>query len=165
MVHLCKIILRRFFPFFSKLWFSGLLKEQKWPKMKKNCSSHSVSQEPYIIWLWFLAHICKMMISPTLFIVFSRFWFFGFLGGKRAKNDPQLLISVRHALHLRKCGSYYRDFWYIGVKQRYLKVLLLLLLFCFVYFVFSFSKVQQYNIVNIKILTFLLAHFNSFLNK
>ena len=37
---------------------------------KKFCLSHSVSQEPYIIWLWFLVHMCKMMISPANFFIF-----------------------------------------------------------------------------------------------
>ena len=37
---------------------------------KKFCLSHSISQEPYIIWLWFLVHMCKMMISPVNFFIF-----------------------------------------------------------------------------------------------
>ena len=31
---------------------------------KNVCLSHSISQEAYIIWLWFLIPICKMMTSP-----------------------------------------------------------------------------------------------------
>ena len=34
--------------------------------------SHSVSQELYLIWLWFLVHICKMLIPPAIF--FSLFF-------------------------------------------------------------------------------------------
>ena len=31
--------------------------------------SHSVSQELYLIWLWFLVHMCKIMIYPELFSI------------------------------------------------------------------------------------------------
>ena len=53
---------------------------KKWPSMRKNpvFLSHSVSQEPYIIWLRFLVYMGKMMTSPAIFIIFSKFWFFGF---------------------------------------------------------------------------------------
>ena len=40
--------------------------------------SHFISQELYLIWLWFLVHICKMVISPTNFFIFSEVWFFWF---------------------------------------------------------------------------------------
>ena len=46
---------------------------------KKFCLSHSISQEPYIIWLWFLVHI----------FIFSKFWFFRFLGGIKRKKMTQ----------------------------------------------------------------------------
>ena len=54
---------------------------------KKFCLSHSISQESYIIWFWFMVLICKM-ISPGLFFKFSKFWFSRLLGGggKRVKN-------------------------------------------------------------------------------
>ena len=46
---------------FSKFWLCRLLagwgggkRAKKWPKMTENSLSHSVSQEPYLIWLWFL---------------------------------------------------------------------------------------------------------------
>ena len=46
------------------------LKGQKMPQNdKKFCLPHSVSEEPYIIWLWFLVHMCKMMISPATFFI------------------------------------------------------------------------------------------------
>ena len=38
---------------------------------KKICLSHSVFQERYLIWLWFLVHMCKMMISPAIFFFFK----------------------------------------------------------------------------------------------
>ena len=61
---------------FSKFWFAemlgvgvgGLVKRWKMVQNdKKLYLSHSVSQEMYIIWLWFLVHMCKIMISPAVF--------------------------------------------------------------------------------------------------
>ena len=66
---------------FSKLWFFGSLgggiKRQKITTQndKKFCLSRSVSQEPYIIWLSFMVHLCKMIISPgVLFFKIMIFW-------------------------------------------------------------------------------------------
>ena len=74
----------------SKFWFSGLLGWVKGQKMgqnnKKFSLPHSVSQEPYLIWLWFLMHICKMMISPAFFFFFSKFLFSRFLGGIKGQK-------------------------------------------------------------------------------
>ena len=60
------------------------------------CPSRSVSQEPCIIWLSFMLHLCKMIIFPGNFFIFSKFWFFGLLAGKSAKNSPkgQNILSV-----------------------------------------------------------------------
>ena len=54
-------------------------------------------------------------------------------------------------LHISGTRSYHQDFWYTGVK-RYI------LVFFFVFFLNT-------TFANIKILTFLLSHFNSFFNK
>ena len=64
---------------------------------KKLCTSCSISQETYIIWLPFMVQICKMIISPGAFLMFSVFSFSGSIAGKRTKNDPnwQKLLSVR----------------------------------------------------------------------
>ena len=76
-----------------KFWFSWLLGRKygkKWCKMTKNSVSHSVSQEPYLSWLWVLVHLGKMMICPAIFLIFFKiliFWVFRG-EGKRAKNDP-----------------------------------------------------------------------------
>ena len=72
--------------FFSFLWnFVIWVRSVNGQKMvqndKKICLSHSISQEPYIIWLSFTVHMCKMIISPRVFFSFSKFWFFGLLGG------------------------------------------------------------------------------------
>ena len=66
----------------------------KWQKTTQNgqkiCLSHSISQEPYLIWSWFLVHLRKMMISPASFFIFSKFQIFWFLGGvgKKVKKWP-----------------------------------------------------------------------------
>ena len=108
----------------------------------------SISQELYLVWLWFLVHMCKNEEneSPAIFI-FSKFWFFSFLGG--GKKWP-IIISIFHTLYLKKCRSYHQDLCYTVVKWWYLRV-------------FFFFK--KYNIVNIKILIIFLIHFKSFLNK
>ena len=78
--------LQVFVIFFQILIFrvvSGV-KGQKLAQNDKNfCLSHSISQEAYIIWSWFLVHMCKMMTSPYAFFIFQNF---DFVGCKRAKN-------------------------------------------------------------------------------
>ena len=48
---------------------------------KKFSLSDSVSQELYIMWFWFLLHMCKIMVSPASFFNFQNFDFWGFHGG------------------------------------------------------------------------------------
>ena len=65
-------ISRCFFHFFKMLVFwivREKVKGKKCPKMTRKLS-HSISQELYLIWLWFLVHVCKMMISPAIFFLF-----------------------------------------------------------------------------------------------
>ena len=64
--------------------------------MRKNCLLCSISQETCIIWFSFMVHICKMIVSMGIFLIFSKFWFSRLLGGKRAKNSPkwQKILSV-----------------------------------------------------------------------
>ena len=79
--------------------------------------SYSVSQELSIIRLWFLVYMCKMMISPAIFIIFFKILiFYVFNGGESAKNYLKLPISVCHTLYLRNCRSYHQGLWYTGVK-------------------------------------------------
>ena len=74
----------------------------------KFCLSHSISQDIYA-WLWFLVHMCKMMMISLSF--FFKFWFFGFLGlkGKRAKKWPKIINfsqswSIFQELQIRSQG-------------------------------------------------------------
>ena len=69
--------------------------------------SQSAFQEPDRIWLWFLVHMCKMIISPASLFSFSKFW---------AKNDQKVPISVHHTPYLKNCRSYHQEFWYASVK-------------------------------------------------
>ena len=92
MVHMFKV---RISPCFFFFWFvrggRGWVKGQK--KLQNNktfCLSHSVSQksqEPYIIWLSFMVHMCKVIISPCVFFIFSEFWFSELLGGGGVKKQ------------------------------------------------------------------------------
>ena len=109
MVHMCKVIITPgSISIFSKFWFFRLLggggersKVQKLVQNDKNfCLSRSVSQKLNIIWFSFKSHLCKMIISPGGFSIFTKFWFFGLLRGKKAKNSPkwQKILSV--VLHI-----------------------------------------------------------------
>ena len=73
------------FHFFKFLifWVHVGVKGQKMVQnYKKFCLSHSISQEPCIIWLSFMAQMCKM-ISPGVFFIFiSKLLFLGSLGGR-----------------------------------------------------------------------------------
>ena len=84
-----KWYLQAFFFNFFKILIFWIVRGVKGKKMvqndKKICLLHSISQEPYIIWLSFMVHMCKMIISPGVFFSFSKFWFFGLLGGEGVK--------------------------------------------------------------------------------
>ena len=77
-----------FFSFFQNFGFSGC----EWCKVAKNdpkwqeILSHSISQEAYIIWSWFLVHRCTMKKSPKTFSISSKFWFSGLLEGSKGKK-------------------------------------------------------------------------------
>ena len=73
LVHICKLISPGIFFTFSKFdfWSCCLGKRAKnGPRWQKNLSC-SITQELYIIWLSFTVHICKMIISPSLFSLFQ----------------------------------------------------------------------------------------------
>ena len=68
-------------------------------KWKKICLSCSISQEPYIIWFSFMIHICKTIISPGIFFIFSKIWFSGSSGGSKSKKWPKMTTnSVLHVI-------------------------------------------------------------------
>ena len=98
MVHLCKMIISPgVFFFFSKFWFSGLLKGVKGQKIvqnvKKFCLLRSISQGPYIIWSSFVVCKCRMMMSPGGFFMFFKILIFQNFrrvkGEKMAQHDKK----------------------------------------------------------------------------
>ena len=94
LVHTCKMMtsLDAFFIFSKFLFFRFLIvrgvKGQKMAQSdQKFCLCHPVSQEPCLIWLWFLVNKCEMMISPAIFFSFLKSWFFGFSVGEGVKGQ------------------------------------------------------------------------------
>ena len=70
-----------FFFYIFIFWAVRGVKGQKWPKMtKKICLLQLISQEPYIIWLWFMVHLCKIMMALAFFFLLSFFQNFNSLG-------------------------------------------------------------------------------------
>ena len=73
------VIYRGIFFIFRKLWLwwaTNVVKGQKRPKMGKKLVC-TLSKEIQVIWLWFLVHTCKMIISPGSFLIFMKiliFW-------------------------------------------------------------------------------------------
>ena len=122
MAHMCKMIISPGMVFiFSKFWFFGLVGSKRTKKKvqndKKFCPSHSISQEPYIIWLSFMVHMCKIIISPDSFFIFSKFWFFGLLGGLKCKKWSKMTKhSVHDAPYLRNKTPFDCHLWSTCVK-------------------------------------------------
>ena len=75
-----------------------------------------ISQEAYTTWSRFLVQIYKMITSSYAFFIFSKFWFYRLLGGKRAKNGPRGQKNLSVSLYLRNRTSYDCGFWYKCVK-------------------------------------------------
>ena len=122
MVHMCRMIVSPgFFLHFSQILVfrvnSGV-KGQKWHKMTKNCLSHSISQEAYIVWWWFLVHMCKMMTSPDAFFIFEKFDFLFCEGGLKGKKWPKMAENFV-SLHISGTILYMIGFWYTCVKWWY----------------------------------------------
>ena len=63
------------------------------------------------------AHMYKMIIYPSVFSIFSKFWYLGLLGGKRAKNGPKWQKEyVCHAQYLRNHTLFDCHLWFTSVK-------------------------------------------------
>ena len=105
--------LQVFFWFFQNLYFLGVrwVKGQKLVKIaKKFCPSHSISQEPYIIWSSFVVHNCKMIISPSVFFICFEMLIFGLLGGSTGKKKKWSKMGesfVCHPPYLRNHTSWF----------------------------------------------------------
>ena len=74
------------------------------------------------IWSWFLVHLCKMMISPSVFFNFFKILFFWGVTGvkwqKIAQNDKKLCLS--RFISQEHHTSYDCHLWYTCVKWWYL---------------------------------------------
>ena len=91
-----------FFHFFI-FWVVIGIKCKKWPKITKNfCLSHFISQEPYIIWLSFVVHKFKMIISAGCCFIFSKFYVSWSIMRKKGKKWPKLCLlhSMSHELYV-----------------------------------------------------------------
>ena len=86
-------------------------------------AQNSISQEAYIIWLWFLVHMCKVMTSQNVFFSVLKFSFSWLLGWFKGKKWPKMTKnSVCLTPYLRNCTSYDCGFWYTSVKWWYLQL-------------------------------------------
>ena len=87
------------FKYYVAILFQQFMKRPKnGPKWEKNLS-HSISQEPYIIWFSFLVVICK-----------------GLLGCKRAKNSQKWQKILCRTPYHRNLTSYDHHLRYKSVK-------------------------------------------------
>ena len=60
-----------------------------------------------------VVHKCKMIISPDVFLVFSKFRFFGLLGESESKKWSKMTKNaVRRVLYLTNHTSYDLHLWY-----------------------------------------------------
>ena len=62
------------------------------------CLLRTISQESYIMWSWFLVHMCKMMISPAFFFISFLILIFQAVmraeGQKMVQNDKKFCVSL-----------------------------------------------------------------------
>ena len=61
--------------------------------------SHSISQKLYLMWLWFLVHMCKMMISWAIFFQFFKILIFQVFQSSSI-NAKRKFWGVPHLLHI-----------------------------------------------------------------
>ena len=88
---------------------------------KKFCPSHSISQEPYIIWLSLMVHMCNMIIPPAVFFHFFKILIFWVVRVEKGKKWSKMTKnSVCCARYLRNHISDNCGFWYTHVKWWYL---------------------------------------------
>ena len=102
-------ISRCFFHFFKILifWVVRGIKVQKMVQNdKKYCPLRLISQKLYIIWLSFMVHMCKMIISPGNIFIFFKILIFLVVrevkGQKMAQNDKFFCLyhSVSQELYI-----------------------------------------------------------------
>ena len=96
-------VLFSFFKNFNFLGFQGSKRAKTVQNDKKFYPSCFISHQRFIIWLSFMVHLCKMIISPGVFFIFSKIWFFGLLvgvkGQKVVQNDKKFSLHILEIVH------------------------------------------------------------------
>ena len=102
-LYIIMISLGVFFHFF-KIWIFWTVRGIKGQKTVQNdekfCRSRSISQELYIIWLWFMVYICKMIISPDIFFHFFKIFIFQVREVNSVCRAPYLRNYTLNDFHL-----------------------------------------------------------------
>ena len=82
----CTLHFRNHISYDLHLWYTCMY--------KRIISPGILSQELYIIWLWFLVHMCKVMISPANLLIFQNFdfGFFRRIKGKITNYQFQFVL-------------------------------------------------------------------------
>ena len=80
---------------------------------KKLCLLHSISQEAYIILLWFSVHLCKMMASPDAFICFFKILIFVVVRGGGGQGNT-LWTSTKILQKIMAFQKLAQTFWSIS---------------------------------------------------
>ena len=68
-VHKCKMIISLGVFIFFKILILWVVRRVKGQKMAQ---IYFISQQPCIIWSWFMVHVCKRMVSPCIFYIFNK---------------------------------------------------------------------------------------------
>ena len=104
----------RVFFYFFKIFIFSVVRRVKWQKIthndKKLCLLLSISQELYIMWSWFMVHMCKRVISLGVFYV-------SFFSCKRVKNGLKWQNIVCCTPYLNKHTSFLLCFLLHKVKM------------------------------------------------
>ena len=114
LVHMCKRIISPvvFFSFFFKIKIFHVSRAQS---DKKFCLLDLVSQEAYIIFSWFLVHMCKIVTSSGAFFHYFNIFIFQVVRGLEGQKWLKMTKNyVCLTLDLRNHTTY--DFWYTCVK-------------------------------------------------
>ena len=95
------IISAGFFYFFEFYFFGVVIRskraKKKWQKILTVTPHISFRQEPYIMWLSFMAHMRIMIIPPGNFFNFSKFWYYKSSRGV-ARTENGLKMTIKFCL-------------------------------------------------------------------
>ena len=106
--------------FFFKILIFCVVSGVKWQKMAQNHKIfwllHFISLKPYIIWLSFMVHLCKMMMSPGVVVIFKKIVIFWLVRGVKGQNITRKDKKFCCTSYLRNHTSYYCHLCYACVK-------------------------------------------------